>query len=470
MLVDTLLDQRYAIHDDLAPLGSGGMAIIYAGTDTRTDTEIAAKTLLPQYQGDTERRARFRNEAAVLAAVQNPHVVDLIDVIDGRRGTWILMERLHGDTLRTKLKRGSSFRLRTIAQWLTDIAAGLEEMHRRGYVHLDVTPQNIVVPVRGPLKLIDFGIAQEAWRPPQRDGDKLLGTAAYLSPEHGSGQDVTPAADVYSLGCVVFELLTGLQVFSEHHPSSDATVALRQHAIPALPTIVAPEKKLPDWVDDVVASAIQPRQEDRYPSVTAFAEAFATRANPPLLRISWPRRPAATPAPVASRTVAIAEPPTETVDIAPRPERRPSIVSRWVRHQAHHVRRAVLMPIIMVVLILGALAFGGETIADAALGVLPGSEAATHDGQWRIRTEPGEDSSIVALLPEGESVEITNAPVFLDGYLWWPVSADGGSGWIRDDAIPGSRSWLMDSAGFYMTTRHDIESLWDDATDWIPGR
>lgn len=250
--VDTLLNNRFAINDTgIKPIGEGGMAVIYPGIDTETDREIAAKTLLPSYQGDSHRRARFRREAEVMKAVQHPSVVELIDIVDGRRGTWILMERLEGETLRDKLDAEGAFDAKTVSNWLAQVCAALEHIHQLGYVHLDVTPQNIFLTDDGDVKLIDFGIAQKAFITPKREGNKLLGTAAYISPEHGSGRVVTPSSDIYSLGCVAFELVTGKKIFSEHGQlANDATITMRQSNVPDLPSSVAPELSLPLWVDD----------------------------------------------------------------------------------------------------------------------------------------------------------------------------------------------------------------------------
>ncbi|MCA9835007.1 MAG: protein kinase [Thermomicrobiales bacterium] len=467
MAVDTLLDNRYAIHDHEPSLGEGGMAVIYAGTDTQTDVEVAAKTLLPAYQGDAHRRARFRNEANVLRAVQNPHVVDLVDVIDGRRGTWIVMERLQGESLRDRLKRQGPAKPDAVAGWLTQVAAGLEEMHRRGYVHLDVTPQNIFLGHDGMVKLIDFGIAQEAYRRPQREGDKLLGTATYISPEHGSGRDVTPAADVYSLGCVVFELLTGKKVFSEHDPSNDATIALRQDSVPELPTSIAPELRLPEWVDTVVAQAIMPNPAERYPSATAFAEAFAEKANPPLLKFSWPRRSKPVVTAGGAPTALIDEPVvrpqvTETV-----PQRNPSRMGAWLRKEWRNTQRALAMFALMIALILGIPAIGGNAIADFTLGFLPGSDTTVVNGNWNLRASANTASEVQAVVQEGDKVQVTGAPKLVGTDLWWPVESGDTSGWVHDDAL--KRTWLMNRAAGYVETREDIDSIWNTATGWLPG-
>lgn len=472
MAVDTLLNNRFAINDTgIDPLGKGGMAVIYAGEDTETGLPVAAKTLLPDYQGDAHRRARFRREAEVLQAAQHPHVVELVDVVDGRRGTWILMEYLDGETLRQKLDDEGPFSPKTVNRWLAQVCAALEHMHQLGFVHLDITPQNIFLTSDGDAKLIDFGIAQKAYISPKREGDKLLGTAAYISPEHGSGQVVTPISDIYSLGCVVFELLTGKKVFSEHgQVGNDATISLRQDTVPELPTSAAPELDLPVWVDTVVARAILPRAEDRYPSATAFAEAFNAHANPPLFGLAWPRRSRTS----FAWTPALNEPPQERTapeDRAPRSPRTPSAPERWLRSRFVAARRTLLATALTISLMFGLPLLGGPLVFDVLLGPLPGSDTEVVGGDWYIRSNPGTAANVEGLLILGQSVEVTGAPETHTGALWWPVQAESGdvviTGWAHDDGL--TRTWLMNRSAGLEGARTDLGDWWSDTFSWLPG-
>ncbi len=484
MAVDTLLNNRYAISDSgEEPLGKGGMAIIYAGTDTQTDESIAAKTLLPAYQGDKHRRERFRREANVLRAVQNPHIVELLDVVDGRHGTWILMEHLQGETLRAKLDREGPFRPSTVNKWLAQVAAALEHMHRIGYVHLDITPQNLFLTTDGDVKLIDFGIAQHAYIEPQKEGNKLLGTAAYISPEHGSGGVVTPAADVYSLGCVVFELLTGKKVFSEHgHLENNVTITMRQDHAPDLPTSVAPELDLPVWIDTVVGRALIPTPDDRYPSVTAFAEAFNARANPPLLKLSWPRRQSPRvqdtqgiqPSfrPVQSTLPRVEQRKSEPeLVLPPRTPREPSAPRRWLQKELRNARKAIVVFMLLVSMVLGAPLLGGSMMMDWLLGAVPGSTTEVVDGNWYLRSGPRTESEIRTLMMQGTSVRVTGAPAIINGDMWWPVRVDIDGqqyvGWAYDNGL--QRTWLMNRAAGLQELRASIDERWDNAVSFLPG-
>lgn len=476
VIVDTLLNNRYAISDSgEPPIDSGGMAIIYAGTDTDTGEEIAAKTLLPAYQGDSQLRARFRHEASVLRAVQHPHVVNLIDVIDGRRGSWIIMERLEGTNLREELKSGPISPSR-VGKWLAQVGSALGHIHELGYVHLDVTPQNLFLTTQGDVKLIDFGIAQKANAEVQRDGDKLRGTATYISPEHGSGRIVTPRSDVYSLGCVVFELLTGKKVFSENGDlSNDATINIRQGHAPELPTHIAPELHLPAWVDRVVGRALVPTPEDRYPDVETFAREFNTAANPPLFRFSWPKREQGGHAntsrmnraasPVVPRR---AEP--ELV-LPERTPREPSRIRRWAQKEFRNARKAVAVFALLMTMVLGAPLMGGSTMLDWMLGAVPGSSTVVVNGDWNLRAGPGADARILTLLAQDTEVRVTGTPEVIGNDLWWPVSVEVNgerlAGWAHNDGL--ERTWLMNRAAGWELFRTSLGDRWDTATSLIPG-
>lgn len=472
--VDTLLNNRYAISDtSVEPIGEGGMAVIYPGTDTETDQEIAAKTLLPTYQGDSNRRARFRREAEVLQAVQHPHVVELVDVVDDRHGTWILMERLEGENLRDKLDAEGAFDVKTVNTWLAQTCAALENMHVRGYVHLDVTPQNLFLTDDGDVKLIDFGIAQKAFITPKREGNKLLGTADYISPEHGAGRVVTPLSDVYSLGCVVFELVTGMKVFSEHGQlTSDAKITMRQNNVPELPSSVVPELNLPLWLDKVIANALLLNPEERYPSVTAFAEAFNAHANPPLFGFAWPnRKKQEIPRNQPTRTVGVplvAEP-ERTPDT--RRSKEPSRLGLWIRKELRNARRALVVFALMLAIIFAAPMLGGSAAFDWLLGSVPGSGTEIVDGDWHLRAGPTTDSEIRTLMRNGESVRVTGTPTVNNGQLWWPVRIEVDNqqldGWAHDDGL--QRTWLMDRAAGFEMLQETWSNRWDTVTDALPG-
>ncbi len=479
MDVDTLLNQRYEI-DVVAstPEAKGGMAVIYSGTDTETGKPIAAKTLLPEYQGNAHRRERFRNEGAVLRAVQGPHIVQLLDVIDDRHGSWIIMERLQGETLRQKLDRHDYISLSTISSWLTQTAQALEHMHELGYVHLDVTPRNIYIGTDGNVTLIDFGISQKADSTPRMEDGHLLGTLSYVSPEYVARQTVTPAADIYSLGCVVYDLVVN-QSPADGSSTRPVEEAIRnaQQRWTDLPSMVAPERNLPVWVDSVVTRAIMPDAADRYPTVSAFAEEFRAHARPPLIRLPWARRRSARaggtsgaqiPASAETRTVAISQPETK-------PVRSPSAPRRWLQKEIRNARRALVVFALLMAMVAAMPYVSGPGWMNLALGVLPGSTTVVRGNDWFIRDKPTTTSDINVMVNDGQKVRITGVPAHLEEdyeeHFWWPVSVtvDGETynGWIRDDGL--KRTWLMDRAADSVLEREWVNGRWHDVTDWLPG-
>lgn len=474
MAVDTLLNNRYAISGtDIKPIGGGGMAAIYEGVDTETGRTIAAKTLLPAYQGDSGRRKRFRQEGEILLAAQHTNVVEVLDVVDDLRGSWIVMEMIEGRTLGDMLKDEGAFDPKTVNEWLAQICAALENMHQLGYVHLDIKPQNILLNDDNVIKVIDFGIAQKAFAMPKREKGNLLGTPAYMSPEHAANGQVTPLSDTYSLGCVAFELLTDKQIFSERGElRPEETIRIRQDSVPELPTSVSPDLELPIWVDQVVANAIMPNPEDRYPSITAFAEAFNDYANPPLFRFRRPdrmRREEEEPVVVeAPRSV----PPTQVaVPVENRTPREPTRAGRWVRKELRNVRRAIVMFALMLSLIFAAPMVGGSTAFDWALGLIPGSTTEVVGDNYRLRAGPSTNSETLHVMPEGQQVRVTGSPVVASDGLWWPVSTeiDGEreNGWAFDDGL--KRTWLMNRSAGFEEAQDSWSNRWDSFVDLLPG-
>jgi serine/threonine protein kinase len=191
------------------PLGHGGMATVYLGRDSELDRLVAVKVLAESLAGDEAFRRRFLREARLAARLSHPNVVGVYDAGEEAGGPYIVMEYVEGRTLAELL--GERGRLPTDEAVALGLQAchGLEHAHEAGLVHRDVKPQNLLLRNDGTLKIADFGIARAAEATALTQIGTILGTAAYLSPEQALGEDVTSAADVYSLGAVLYELLTG---------------------------------------------------------------------------------------------------------------------------------------------------------------------------------------------------------------------------------------------------------------------
>ena len=271
----TTIGGRYAI-DLEAPLGAGGMCLVYRGQDLRSRQEIAVKTLRLEYRRDPEIRARFRREARLIAFLAHPNVIRVIDFIDDRGTSWVVLEHVPGRTIQRLLAERGPLPLESVAHLLDQAAAALGHLHARGLVHLDVKPQNLIVTAKGDLKLIDFGLAQPAGGPQASINGRTFGTIGYLAPEQLRGEPVDVGADVYALGSVIYEMLTGVPPYPP--PASgevtNAMIRSRLNHLPVPPSLANPAVDLPTWVDDVVLWSLAHDPTARYGSAIAFAKIF----------------------------------------------------------------------------------------------------------------------------------------------------------------------------------------------------
>jgi len=268
----TVVAGHYEVDLD-APLGAGGMAVVYRGRDLRTRREVALKTLRREYLQDPDTRARFRREARTMAFLAHRNVIKVYDLFEDDDAPWAVMEFAPGRSLKDEIAARGPYSVEETARLLEQIGSALDHLHGRGLVHLDVKPQNLIVDTDLSIKLIDFGLAQRAGSPQEMIGGSAFGTAAYLSPEQACGDPVGFATDVYALGCVVYEMLTGQPPFG-----ADATSQLKDDVIrahieqnPAPPSSISSQ---PDWVDEVVLTALAKRPQDRYPDCASFVATF----------------------------------------------------------------------------------------------------------------------------------------------------------------------------------------------------
>ncbi len=195
------------------PLGHGGMASVFLARDVELDRPVAVKLLAENLAGDPSFEKRFVREARLAARLSHPNVVSVYDAGEDGAQPYIVMELVQGETLADLLARRGRIPPDEARALALQAAEGLAHAHEAGLVHRDVKPQNLILRGDGTLKIADFGIARTAETTALTQAGTVLGTAAYLSPEQALGQEVGPAADVYSLGAVLYELLTGRPPF-----------------------------------------------------------------------------------------------------------------------------------------------------------------------------------------------------------------------------------------------------------------
>jgi serine/threonine-protein kinase len=262
----TLLGGRYTLLD---VLGGGGMARVYLAHDNVLDRDVALKVMREYYADDEGFVERFRREAKHAAALNHPDIVQVYDQGHTEDGTYyIAMEYVPGGTLAQRIKREGPLDPREAAGVASRVADALAVAHARGIVHRDIKPQNVLLSATGEAKVADFGIARAASATTVTEASLILGTAAYMSPEQVRGERVGPASDLYSLGVVLYEMLTGEPPYTADNPLATAMKHLDE------PTRRPGEANpaVPEELDALTAKLLSKRPEDRYASAAELAE------------------------------------------------------------------------------------------------------------------------------------------------------------------------------------------------------
>src|SRR5947209_13887743 len=257
-LINRTFDKRYVIK---RKLGSGGMADVYLAEDQELGRRVALKLLNERHANDDQFVERFRREAQSAAGLQHPNIVSIVDRGYAEGTYYIAMEYLDGRTLKELLVRNGPTPIPIAIDYARQILGALAFAHRNGIVHRDIKPHNIVVGPDGRLKVTDFGIARSG-ASQMTEAGSIVGTAQYLSPEQARGAPVDPRSDLYSLGVVVYEMLTGKVPFTGDTPVEIAMKHLSQ--VPKPPSEIRPE--VPHDLDAVVMRALAKDPEQRYGS------------------------------------------------------------------------------------------------------------------------------------------------------------------------------------------------------------
>lgn len=225
-----LLNQRYQLNECL---GSGGMALVYSGTDLMLERQIAVKVLREDLSQDNEFRERFRMEAKAAANLTHPNIITVYDFGFDAGRLFIVMEYLPGTDLKTLIKQQGRFPLDEGLYLIIQACAGVGYAHRAGLIHCDIKPHNLLVSPDQRLKVTDFGIARAlSTVNPDEHHDVVWGSPQYFSPEQAAGAAPSPASDVYSLGVVMYELLTGQLPFISDSPAELARMHQTTQPIP----------------------------------------------------------------------------------------------------------------------------------------------------------------------------------------------------------------------------------------------
>jgi serine/threonine-protein kinase len=255
-LIDTLFDGRYRIQ---RKLGAGGMADVYLAEDQELGRRVAIKILDGRHANDAQFIERFRREAKNAAALNHPNIVSIYDRGEAEDTYYIAMEYLDGRTLKELIVGRGAAPVNVAIEYARQILSALRFAHRHGIVHRDIKPHNVLVDGEGRVKVTDFGIAR-AGASQMTEAGSIVGTAQYLSPEQARGGEVDPRSDLYSLGIVLYELLTGKTPFDGETPVEIAMKHLSQ--TPKPPSKLRPD--VPPELDMVVLRALSKNPDDRY--------------------------------------------------------------------------------------------------------------------------------------------------------------------------------------------------------------
>jgi eukaryotic-like serine/threonine-protein kinase len=256
-LLGTILNGRYRLE---ARIGAGGMSTVYCAMDETLQRRVAIKLLNREVSSDSDQLERFRREARAVAQLSHPHIVGVIDAGEDDGRPYIVFEYVEGETLKDRIRRQGRLPIPEAVAYAIEIARALGVAHARHIIHRDVKPQNVLVDEEGSAKVTDFGIARTLDEEGLTADGRVLGTTDYVSPEQALGQQVTGQSDLYSLGIVLYEMLTGEVPF---RGENQVAVAMK-HVREQLPDVQRKRPEISAALAAVVDHATTKRPENRY--------------------------------------------------------------------------------------------------------------------------------------------------------------------------------------------------------------
>ncbi len=253
------LDGRYEIREII---GVGGMAVVYKAYDTIDDRLVAVKILKEELLQNQEFRRRFKNESKAIAVLSHPNIVKVYDVGLGDRIQYIVMEHIDGITLKEYIKSQGTIRWKDALHFAEQVLRALQHAHDKGIVHRDIKPQNMMLLPDGTIKVTDFGIARFSRSEHRTMTDKAIGSVHYISPEQARGEVTDEKTDLYSVGVLLYEMLTGRLPFDAENAVSVAIMQLQNE--PAKPRTINPT--IPEGLEEIILRAMQKNRGQRYQS------------------------------------------------------------------------------------------------------------------------------------------------------------------------------------------------------------
>jgi eukaryotic-like serine/threonine-protein kinase len=398
-MLGSVFNQRYRLKEKI---GSGGMADVYLADDLMLGREVAVKVLHPQYAADPSFIQRFRHEAQAAANLNHPNIVNIYDWGNEGDQYYIVMEYVEGRDLKDVLKEDGRILPERAAEIAAEVSAAMQFAHRRNLVHRDIKPHNICITNMGLVKVMDFGIAREGNGSGMTQTGVVMGTPQYISPEQAQGLAVDGRSDIYSLGVVLYEMLTGQVPFDDPNPVTVTYKQVREDPLP--PSVVHPD--IPPTLEAIVMKAMAKNPANRYLS--------AQEMKADLLRFLEGMPVSATPVlPEAAYSGATAE-------VAVGRSKSSNRVWIWV---AGAVAVCLIITAIVLALVLGggggtvevpnlmglAEADAAKTLSDAGLQVGDVFEQYIESESQQVGTVVSQDPEWGTLLAKGEKVNIVVA-------------------------------------------------------------
>ncbi len=456
--------QKIGRYEIKAELGRGGMATVYQAYDPRFEREVAIKVLPREMLHDPQFRVRFEREAKTIAMLEHPAIVPVYDFGEEDGQPYFVMRFMNGGSLSDRLKNGP-IPLPEVARLYERLAPALDEAHAKGIIHRDLKPGNILFDQHEEPYISDFGIAKLSESQTNVTGSAIVGTPAYMSPEQAQGEGIDGRSDIYGMGVILFEMLTGQQPYQGDTPMS----VVVKHITDPVPHILDVKPDLPPATEGVIEKAMAKNRDERFPTVKAIADALnaVARGEAPDLTIpavtsTGETTPAMTR--VSKKTGAKAVSQLEATVMAKRDQKA------LATEIAAPVRKSTAwMGIVGVVVIVLALAGTGififrdkipflagpaptqtrlATLAASTLPVVPPTQPPTSQGN---PTAKPTEALVPTVTP---TTEASGLPVlggadqiaFLNGNNVWVMNVDGSNlGRLTDDGAAKSElQWMPD--------------------------
>jgi len=264
----TIIADKYRI---IQKIGEGGMGIVYEAKDSRLDRMVALKFLAADLTRDQEAKHRFAQEAKATAAINHPHITTIYEIDEYQGKTFIAMEFIQGQSLKKRLEDGP-LAIDEAKELARQVAEGLKEAHDKGIVHRDIKPANLMLTAKGEAKITDFGLAKLSGGRDLTKASTIMGTAAYMSPEQARGQEVDHRTDIWSLGCVLYEMLSGERPFKSTHDQALLYAVLNEEPAP----LSALGPAIPAGIAQVVHKALIKDRDYRYQDIEDLIQDLKT--------------------------------------------------------------------------------------------------------------------------------------------------------------------------------------------------